>query len=142
VVYLADGFNGVHYSTDGGNSWSDLNEGLTHRTAMTLGISDNGAVLYAGIEGAGVYRLGTPPTVDSELLVTLDTPESQKEGEEAPQGEDKEPPPKDQPKEQEENAEGLDLEEQSKTFCPASFVPLVLAIGLIWNERKKFGPLV
>ena len=143
VVYLADSFNGVHFSTDGGESWQDLNQGLTHRTARTLGISGDGSVLYVGIEGAGVYRLGTPPTVDAELLSSLNATEK-----EAP---DKEPKPilgenqtqettqeASQDMEQEINKE--DQGDQSKTICPASYVPLLLAAGQIWNRRRKPEP--
>jgi photosystem II stability/assembly factor-like uncharacterized protein len=63
IVYLADQRSGVYVSTDGGETWSGLNEGLTHRSVNVLALSDDGTVLYVGIEGGGVYRLGTPPEV-------------------------------------------------------------------------------
>ncbi len=76
IVYLADHFSGVYVSTDGGESWSSLNDGLTHRTANVLALSDDGTVLYVGIEGAGVFRLGDPPPVEGaeDLLSTTQQP--------------------------------------------------------------------
>lgn len=143
VVYLADSFNGVHFSTDGGESWGDLNQGLTHRTARTLGISEDGSVLYVGIEGAGVYRLGTPPPVDSELIAFDSEPKEETEqavSEPPQEEEDKhEPAAEETPQEEEENHEPEDSGDQSETICPTSYVPLLLAVGLIWNRRKKGG---
>lgn len=60
VVYVADFLTGVYVSTDSGETWHAINEGLQHRAVNTLALSDDGMVLYAGIEGAGVFRLGTP----------------------------------------------------------------------------------
>ncbi|MBI3962406.1 MAG: hypothetical protein HY335_06625 [Deinococcus sp.] len=60
VVYAANRLSGVYLSTDGGATWRALNDGLVHRTANVLAISADGTVLYAGIEGDGVYRLSTP----------------------------------------------------------------------------------
>lgn len=62
VVYAGDNASGVYFSTNGGQTWQTLNEGLSHRKVTTLAISDDGTVLYAGIWGDGVYRLGTPKT--------------------------------------------------------------------------------
>jgi photosystem II stability/assembly factor-like uncharacterized protein len=74
VVYLTDMRSGVLYSIDGGERFQPLNEGLTHRTARTLAISDDGSVLYVGIEGAGVYRLGTPPIIENADSLFDDLP--------------------------------------------------------------------
>lgn len=63
VVYAADFGGGVYYSTDGGVAWKDLSTGLDHVSARVLALSDDGSVLYAGVFGDGVYRLGTPPAV-------------------------------------------------------------------------------
>ena len=72
IVYLADHFSGVYVSVNGGETWKALNEGLTHRTTNVLALSDDGTVLYVGIEGAGVYRLGDPPPVEgAEVLAVM-----------------------------------------------------------------------
>ncbi len=60
IVYAADHFSGVYVSTDGGDTWQPINDGLVHRTANALTLSQDGTVLYLGIEGDGVHRLGTP----------------------------------------------------------------------------------
>jgi photosystem II stability/assembly factor-like uncharacterized protein len=58
TIYVADWTNGVYKSIDGGASWVRINEGLTMRAVMSLDISDDGSVLYAGTDGGGVFRLG------------------------------------------------------------------------------------
>jgi len=133
VVYLADTSNGVHYSTDGGESWQDLNQGLDHRTVQTLAISGDGSVLYAGIEGAGVYRLGNPPPVDTSLPIP-DSPTSVTDKEE--------PAEEQQPSPAEDDQEPLEAEQQEPgkgrtTLCPTSYVPFFLAAGLVWLRRRK-----
>jgi photosystem II stability/assembly factor-like uncharacterized protein len=60
VLYAASG-SGVFVSTDGADSWQQISDGLPIG-AIRLALSDDGTVLYAGIGGAGVFRLGTPPT--------------------------------------------------------------------------------
>jgi photosystem II stability/assembly factor-like uncharacterized protein len=57
VVYAADRMSGVYRSTDGGLQWIKINSGLDNRSAVGLGISADGQHVYAGIDGAGVYRL-------------------------------------------------------------------------------------
>ena len=59
VIYVASGI-GVYLSTNGGQMWQLHNTGLTRRAASALAISDDGAVLYVGSNGGGVFRLGTP----------------------------------------------------------------------------------
>lgn len=74
IVYLADHFSGVYVSVNGGETWKALNEGLTHRTTNVLALSDDGTVLYVGIEGAGVYRLGDPPPVEGAEVLAFMAP--------------------------------------------------------------------
>jgi photosystem II stability/assembly factor-like uncharacterized protein len=65
IVYAGSRTNGVYLSMDGGTSWSTMNDGLKHHAVNTLCLSKDGSVLYAGVWGDGVYRLGTstiPPT--------------------------------------------------------------------------------
>lgn len=60
IAYCADHLSGVYATTNTGETWFAINEGLDHRTINVLALSADGSVLYAGVEGAGVYRLGTP----------------------------------------------------------------------------------
>ena len=64
-LYAADVSRGVNMSTDGGESWVLINEGLRTRAVSALSLSFDGRVLYAGTEGGGVFRLdlwgGEPP---------------------------------------------------------------------------------
>jgi photosystem II stability/assembly factor-like uncharacterized protein len=126
VVYLGDMRSGVYVSTDGGESWRAINNGLSHRTATALGISDDGTVLYASIEGAGAYRLGSPPPVEG--VGELDAPEPGGPEPEAlpPQGETELGPAAPEP----EARPGL-------LACPASFLPITIAAGLILQRRRR-----
>lgn len=74
ILYCCDHFSGVYVSTDRGSSWTTVNEGLNHKTVNVLAISADGAVLYAGIEGAGVYRLGEPQSLRVDIPQTLTDP--------------------------------------------------------------------
>jgi hypothetical protein len=60
IAYCCDHLSGVYATTDSGDTWFSVNEGLDHRTMNILALNSDGSVLYAGVEGAGVYRLGTP----------------------------------------------------------------------------------
>jgi hypothetical protein len=65
VVYAGAQDSGVFQSEDGGQRWQAINDGLTNRSVYTLAISADGQTLYAGTDGAGVFRLdidGTPPS--------------------------------------------------------------------------------
>jgi photosystem II stability/assembly factor-like uncharacterized protein len=61
IVYVAsDG--GIVRSIDGGDSWTDLNEGLDTRDIWSLEVAEDGSA-YAGTNGYGVYLLdGTDET--------------------------------------------------------------------------------
>jgi hypothetical protein len=60
LIYASSWMSGVYFSRDGGMSWSEMNTDLPHHTVNVLNLSKDGSVLYAGIWGDGVYRLGTP----------------------------------------------------------------------------------
>jgi photosystem II stability/assembly factor-like uncharacterized protein len=52
-------YGGVCKSSDGGDSWSDVNTGLTNRNVYALALSPGYATdltLFAGTEGGGVFR--------------------------------------------------------------------------------------
>jgi len=56
-LYAADISRGVHMSTDGGESWVLINDGLTTKAVSALSLSPDGRVLYAATEGGGTFRL-------------------------------------------------------------------------------------
>lgn len=58
TVYAADHNSGIYLSTNGGSSWSKINDGLTMRAVRALAISSDGQVVYAASWGGGVFRLG------------------------------------------------------------------------------------
>ncbi len=64
VVYVATSRLGVFYSADGGDTFQQLRQGLDPEEGVmpviSMVISGDGAVLYAGTAGLGVWRLGTP----------------------------------------------------------------------------------
>jgi len=61
LIYAASRLSGVYYSTDGGVLWQHLNQELPVRNINNLALSQNGSVLYAGINGRGVFRLSAHP---------------------------------------------------------------------------------
>ena len=60
VMYAADCLSGVYRSVNGGSSWTHINFGLTNREVYALAITADGRTLFAGTEGAGVFRLEIP----------------------------------------------------------------------------------
>jgi len=70
VVYVATSRLGAFYSDNGGEMFQPLTQGLPsdlgHLPTVSLAISSDGQVLYAGTSGAGVWRLGMPEV--SQLL--------------------------------------------------------------------------
>jgi photosystem II stability/assembly factor-like uncharacterized protein len=75
-IYAADFSSGIHFSPDGGKSWSTINSGVTLRVATCLDISSDGAVLYAGIKGNGVLRMtlkNLPPGIQRTIPDHADT---------------------------------------------------------------------
>jgi len=44
-------------STDGGESWTPINDGLSTKAVTSLALSADGWVLYAATSGEGVFRL-------------------------------------------------------------------------------------
>jgi len=54
ILYLSTDGAGVFHSSDGGQSWASLNEGLDHRHVYCLATSPDW--LYAGTCWGGIYR--------------------------------------------------------------------------------------
>lgn len=57
TLYAADHHLGVYISTDGGASWTPINDGLSTKAVSALALSTDGWVLYAATSGEGVFRL-------------------------------------------------------------------------------------
>ncbi|MFC1475223.1 FlgD immunoglobulin-like domain containing protein [Candidatus Zixiibacteriota bacterium] len=57
LMYAADYRTGVYTTSNGGTSWTTMNDSLTMRTATALALSADGSVLYAATFGGGVFRL-------------------------------------------------------------------------------------
>ena len=57
TLYAADTHLGVYVSTDGGASWTPINDGLSNKAVTSLALSADGWVLYAATSGEGVFRL-------------------------------------------------------------------------------------
>ena len=58
VIYAGSRWSGVFVSTDGAQTWQRISEGLTNTPVISLALSHDGSVLYAGTDSAGVWRLG------------------------------------------------------------------------------------
>jgi len=69
IVYAAGLRAGLYYSFDAGTTWQEKNNGLTNRDIKDMDLSDDGSVLYAGTNGAGVFRLGD---LDLTSIVNLE----------------------------------------------------------------------
>ncbi|MEJ2011631.1 MAG: hypothetical protein P8X64_05330 [Anaerolineales bacterium] len=133
TLYLGTLDSGVFVSTDAGSTWHAMNEGLTNRAVEDLEISQDGTVLYASTEGAGVFRFGTAPIppagqeTDSdsseEGMATAPTREVPIEGGQGAA----EPSP--QPVE--------DEGKPSNGWCPGSYLPFSLSVGLLWFARRR-----
>jgi photosystem II stability/assembly factor-like uncharacterized protein len=60
ILYTALRYSGVFVSTDWAQTWREINVGLDRPEVHGLALSADGTVLYAGTNGAGVFRLGIP----------------------------------------------------------------------------------
>jgi hypothetical protein len=119
-IYAADLLSGVYFSSNGGANWTHINEGLDHRSINSLTISSDGTVVYAGVEGAGVYRLGSPEGEPLESGELLEEQESNGESEEA------------LPADENEKG-GINLP------CLGSVLPLLFAGVLCLRHRKIYS---
>jgi len=72
TLYAADLYSGVYRSTDSGESWESFPDfkmsGLANRAVADLAIQNG--ILYAGTEGGGILRYGTPPTEATQNFST------------------------------------------------------------------------
>jgi photosystem II stability/assembly factor-like uncharacterized protein len=118
TIYAGSRFSGVFMSTDGGETWQAIVNGMERKEVSTLGLADDGAVLYAGTAsgngGAGVWRLGDLTAAQAATAVAA-----------APTAQSAAPAPTATPKP--EGGGGL---------CGAAALPLAL-VGLLWLKRRK-----
>ncbi len=54
TVFAATNGTGVHYSPDSGITWHPMNNGLTNLNVLSL--AADGDVLFAGLDGGGIFR--------------------------------------------------------------------------------------
>jgi photosystem II stability/assembly factor-like uncharacterized protein len=133
TLYLGTLDSGVFISTDAGSTWHAMSEGLTNRAVEDLEISQDGAVLYASTEGAGVFRFGTAPTppagqeTDSDLAGEGLAAASASEG--TMEGGREAVEPTSQP--------GETGGEPVNGWCPGSYLPLTISAGLLWFARRR-----
>ncbi|HYE84384.1 MAG TPA: family 16 glycoside hydrolase [Clostridia bacterium] len=57
ILYISDYHLGVFISTNSGESWWPINDGLDIKSVTSLSLSKDGKVIYASTSGGGVYRL-------------------------------------------------------------------------------------
>jgi photosystem II stability/assembly factor-like uncharacterized protein len=62
VVYAASSNAGIFYSTDHGEHWTALNQGLTRKDVRRVALTSDGGTLLAATIGAGAFRLGPVPS--------------------------------------------------------------------------------
>ena len=137
VMYLADSFSGVFKSVNNGKTWQLFSEGLLMKSVFELAISENGAHLYAGTDGGGVYRrdlAGYPPETVSSLLFFEQTPPSNQEESEDPPPQGEENSPDEPGVETEEIPEDKSISNQ---FCPTSYVPFLAAMGVYQGSKRE-----
>jgi uncharacterized protein (TIGR03382 family) len=143
IVYAADWFNGVYVSTDSGSTWRAINDGLVHRSVNILSLSDDGTVLYAGIEGDGVYRLGTPAGEPAPAPTATETspPVPSEAGEPTPTQVAAAPtstlPPAQPTAPPEVAPSPTPVSPEGRGICGGvAALPLVL-VGLVWINRRR-----
>jgi len=136
-VYAADAVSGVYRSNNGGDTWVALNAGLDQRAVNDLAISDDGAFLYAGTEGGGVFRLdldGTPPPATDwpdDEAETTDDGDSPADGDEGD--------PDDAPATNQEDAAQSDGIGGTDGFCGMGMIGPLLCSSLLlfWKEKRR-----
>jgi hypothetical protein len=72
ILFASDQRLGVYMSTNGGETWLAINEGLSTKAVSALAISSDGRVLYATTVGERVFRLDLlkSSSISLQLLTT------------------------------------------------------------------------
>jgi photosystem II stability/assembly factor-like uncharacterized protein len=58
TVYAGTESEGVYFTSDGGSTWNQLNDGLECLKVLSMGLDSENGWLYAGTDGGAVWRLG------------------------------------------------------------------------------------
>ncbi|UCC65008.1 MAG: prolyl oligopeptidase family serine peptidase, partial [Anaerolineae bacterium] len=136
VIYASSAFSGVFVTTDGAQTWQRLTEGLTVSNVRGLALSADGAVLYAGTVGGGMFRLGKPagplpqggpiaePSPISTEPAPLPTPPTA-----TPQIAAFPPKPTPEPQ-----ARGAI---RGRGICPGMVALPLALVGLVWVNRRR-----
>jgi photosystem II stability/assembly factor-like uncharacterized protein len=66
ILYAGDLRTGCYRSSDGGQTWHKMSNGLHTRAVKSLAISSDGSTLYAATEGEGVFRLDLASRADDQ----------------------------------------------------------------------------
>jgi len=74
TLYAADQFLGIYMSTDGGETWISINDGLHTRATSALAVSGDGGALYAATMGEGVFRLDIKQSEETNRTTTRTVP--------------------------------------------------------------------
>ncbi len=56
-IFASDFYTGVYFSSNAGETWKTMNEGLTTINVEDMAISNDGHVLYGATGGGGIFRL-------------------------------------------------------------------------------------
>jgi photosystem II stability/assembly factor-like uncharacterized protein len=115
VLYAADLFGGVYRSSDRGETWSAINNGLLMRSVNALAISSDGLHLYAGTEGGGTYRLDLNNAAPASAPVPTSVPVPTNA----------------------ENIPATPMPTASNPLCGGALLLPVLMLGIAWLLRYK-----
>jgi hypothetical protein len=66
TLYAASGNSGVNFSRDGGQSWSTMNDGIKALQIGCLTLDSQNGLLFAGSNGAGVFRSDISTTIQTD----------------------------------------------------------------------------
>ncbi len=64
TIYAATSYDGIYTSTDEGLEWSKMNDGLTTMEIECLALDPLNKLLYAGTNGAGLFRYDISTSVE------------------------------------------------------------------------------
>ncbi len=139
VMYAGSMQRGIYLSEDGGNIWRLINNGLSVRSIRSLSISADGNTLYAGTDGGGVFRLSTLSLQEWAALQPTSTPLPTATSSPTPAAQPTKTMPPSMtatPLPALPTATPLPVSDTSRTSCPGSFIPLLLAVG--WLANRSF----
>jgi photosystem II stability/assembly factor-like uncharacterized protein len=66
VLYAGSSWSGVFATTDGAQTWRKISDGLTITSVISMALTSDGSILYAGTFNGGAWRLGGEGELDQE----------------------------------------------------------------------------